>query len=330
MDERETVRSVLDLDCVLRVPGGRGCVCRLACRIAALVAAGVVLTGCGSGPSQVGAAAIVGSTVISLSDVQHLVDEDLSKAVLLRQLQAEGAEPADIARTVVSQAIQHVLLAQAARREAIAVGDDRVDAEVARRGGIDALATTTIYDAATVREAVRDYLVAQALARKLIGGLSVTVDLTSAGSWDEALAKARRMAAGPRQAAEVFAEDGFKAQRDLQLRAALIPRSAAQFWFGTPAGTVVVAQTGPAPDGWIVLRVTSRRTDAPPIDDPRAPSVSALDAEALDDIGRRLTEPLALELGVRVNPRYGSWDPLGLDVLEPGEPAGVLLPAVLN
>jgi hypothetical protein len=295
-----------------------------------LVVAGLVLTGCGSGPSQVGAAAIVGSESVSLGETQRRVDAAMDKPGLLDQLRQQGDQPADVTREVVSREVQHLLLAESARREGIAVGDDQVEAELTRQGGADALVEATIYDQAGIREAVRDQLVAQALARKLLGRVAVTVDLTAAGSRQDAVAKAQRMATGPKEAAAVLAADGPRAQRNVQLRAALIPQSAASFLFGTPAGTVIAAQTSPAPDGWTVVRVTQRSTTAPPITDPRVPAVSQIDENTLDDIGRRLTQPLAAELGVRVNPRYGTWDPLRLAVLAPGTQAGVVLPAVLS
>ncbi len=293
-----------------------------------LVAAGAALAGCGGGPSQVGAAAIVGSHVVSLADTQRRVDEALAKPELLRQLQQQNGKPADISREVISREVQHLLLTEEARRESVTVADQQVDAELARQGGADALAAVSIYDATTVREAIRDQLVAQQLARKLLGRLSVTIDLTTAGSRAEAVAKARQLAAGPKQAAAVLAADGPKAQRGVQLRAALIPQWAASFLFGTQAGTVVAAQTSPAPDGWSVLRVTKRSTSAPPVNATAA--LSQLDDQTLDDIGRRLTQPLAEQLGVRVSPRYGTWDPLRLAVLGPEVPVGLVLPAALT
>ncbi len=285
------------------------------------------LTGCGGGPSQPGAAVIVGSTAVSLSDTQQRIDVALAKPGLIDQLRLQGNEPADISREVVTRAVQHVLLAEAARREGIGIRDDQVDAELTREGGVDELVDATIYDRVTVREAVRDQLISQALARKLLTRVAVTVDVTSAISQQDAVAKARQMAAGPAQAAAVLAADP-RAKRGQQLRASLNPQLAASILFGTPAGSVVAVQTSPAPDGWTVLRVTARSTTAPPVGGPGA--VSQLDDATLDDIGRRFTQPLAGELGVRVNPRYGTWDPLRLIVLGPGMSAGLVLPAVLS
>jgi hypothetical protein len=276
----------------------------------------------------VGSAAIIGSTVVPLGETQQRIDSALAKPGLLDQLKLQGDKPADISREVVSRSVQHLLLDEAARREKIGVTDDQVDAELAREGGVDALVEATIYDKDSVREAVRDQLVSQALARKLLPRVMVTVDVTNATSREDAVAKARRMASGPSGAAAVLAADT-RAQRGLQLRASLVPQSAASFLFGTPAGSVVAAQTSPAPDGWTVLRVTARSTTGPG-GDPKASSISQLDDSTLDDIGRRFTQPLAQELGVRVNPRYGVWDPLRLAVLAPGTPAGLVLPATLS
>lgn len=292
------------------------------------VASAACLAGCGSGPSQVGSAAIIGQTVVPLGETQQRIDSALAKPGLLDQLKLQGDKAADISREVVSRAVQHVLLEEAARREKIRVTDDQVNAELTREGGADALVEATIYDKDSVRGAVRDQLVSQALARKLLPKVTVTVDVTSATSRQDAVAKARKMASGPSGAASVLAGDP-RAQRNLQLRASQVPQSAASFLFGTPAGSVVAAQTSPAPDGWTVLRVTARSTTAPG-GDPKASSVSRLDDSTLDDIGRRFTQPLAQELGVRVNPRYGQWDPLRLAVLAPGTPAGLVLPAALS
>jgi hypothetical protein len=294
--------------------------------LVAVSALGSGLSGCGSGPSQAGSAVIIGSDSVPLGDTQRRIDTALAKPGLLDQLKLQGAGAADISREVVTRSVHHVLLAEAARREGIAVPDDVIDAELAKEGGVDTLLESTIYDRDSIREAVRDRLTAQALARKLLTRVSATIDVTSATSRDDAVAKARKMATGPQQAREVLAADP-RAQRGQLLRASLNPQLAASFLFGTPAGSVVAVQTSPSPDGWTVLRVTARSTTAPPVGGPGA--LAQLDGDTLDEIGRRFTQPLAEELGVRVNPRYGDWDPLLLLVQAPGTPSGVVLPAEL-
>lgn len=295
--------------------------------VVAASATAALLAGCGGGPNQVGSAAIVGDTSVSLGETQRRIDTALAKPGLLDQLKLQGAGPADVSREVVTREVQHLLLAEAARREQIAVRDEDVERALAEEGGIATLVESTIYDEASVRAAVRDRLIAQGLARKLLTRLSVTVDMTRATSKDEAETKARKMATGPAQAALVLNADP-RAQRNQLLRASLNPQLAATFLFGTPAASVVAVQTSPAPDGWTVLRVTQRSTTAPPMGGPGV--LAQLDGDTLDEIGRRFTQPLAQELGVRVNPRYGSWDSLLQLVQAPGAPSGLVLPAILS
>lgn len=291
------------------------------------VLSGGLLSGCGGGPSQAGSAAIVGGTGVSLAETQRQIDTALAKPGLLDQLRLQGAPVAEVSREVVTRQVQHLLLTEAARRENVTVRDEDVERELADEGGVAALVESTIYDETSVREAVRDRLLAQGLARKLLTRLSVTVDMTRATSKDDAESKARKLAAGPTQAAQVLAADP-RAQRNQQLRASINPQLAATFLFGTPAASVVAAQTSPAPDGWTVLRVTQRSTTAPPVGGPGV--LAQVDPDTLDEIGRRFTQPLAQELGVRVNPRFGTWDPLLLLVHGEDEPSGLVLPARLS
>jgi hypothetical protein len=296
----------------------------------ALGAACAVLTGCGSGPNQAGAAVIVGSSSVSLTDVQARVDDVLRRSDVMSQLTGQGNTPGDIARFVATREVQHLLLTQSAQRDGIRIDDQQVDAELAKPETTQMLDGDLVFDPGAAREAVRDQLIAEALTTKYLDRLAVTVDVTTATSRPDALNKARLLAAGPVQASAVLAADGPNAQKNLQLRAALVPQSAALFLFGTPAGQVVATQTSASPDVWTVVRVTRRSIDAPPIGDPNATSVAQLGDQTMDQIGRRLTQPLAEELGVRVNPRYGTWDPLFLSVLPPGQEPSVVLPAVLS
>jgi hypothetical protein len=296
---------------------------------AALVAGCALIAGCGSGPNQAGSAAIVGASAVPLSDVQRRVDAVLARPDIMRDVARQGGSAADIARYVVTTEVQHLLLAEAARRDGIAVGDQQIDTELAKPDTAERLTGQLVLDPAEARDAVRDQLIAQALAAKYLDRLSVTVDVTVASSREEATAKARQLAAGPAQADALLASDGH-AQRNQQLVAASTPQLAGLFLFGTPAGQVVAVQTSVSPDVWTVLRVTRRDISSAPPTDPNSTSVSQLGAQSLDDIGRRLTQPLAEELGVRVNPRYGTWDPTFLAVVPPGQQPSVVLPAVLS
>ena len=71
-----------------------------------------------------------------------------------------------------------------------------------------------------------------------------------------------------------------------------------------------------------MLRVTDRRTE--PSADPSA--VASLGESDLATIGERLLQPLAEQVGVRVNPRYGVWDPISLRVVPADQTDGAILP----
>lgn len=300
-------------------------------RLLALAVTGAALTGCGTGPNQPGAAVIVGPSSVPLSEVQRQVDDVLRRPSAVANLTEKGGGPADLARFKVTRQVQHLLLVQAAQRDGIVIPDPRVDAELAKPEVIQELADNEfVFDPGLARETVRDRLIAEALTAKYLDRLAVTVDLTLAGSREEALTKARLLAAGPAQADAVLAADGPNARRNMQLRAALLPQSAALFLFGTPAGQVVATQTSSSPDTWTVVRVVSRTTDGPPAGDPNATSLAQLGEQTVDQIGRRFTQPLADRLGVRVNPRYGTWDPLYLNVIPPNLEPSLVLPARLS
>lgn len=302
----------------------------LAATLTATLAAG--LTGCG-GPTQAGAAAIVGDQSVPLSEVQHQVDEAMARPEVRNGLAAAGYGAADVARFLVTRQVDHLLLAEAAKRDGIGVTDQAVDAELAKPEVRDQLAGELVTDPAESRQAVRDELIAEALAGKYLDHLAVTADVVPAASRDEALRLAQRLAAGPAQAAAVLAAAGQNAQH-VEWRAIQVPAAATGFLFGIPAGQVAVTPAPRTPDIWLAVRVTQRVTDAAADGDVNAGAktgaASQLGAQTLELIGRRLTQPLAQELGVRVNPRYGSWDPVQLGVLPPDQQPGVLLPARLS
>jgi hypothetical protein len=294
-----------------------------------LACAATALSGCGAGPSQAGAAAIVGGRAVSLADVQATVDAGLRQPEVQSLMTAQGVSPADVARFVVSRQVQHLLLAEQAARDGIKVDDDQVSAELAKPSSHALLVNKLAFDPQSARDTMRDELLAEALAARYLDQLTVTLDMVRSTSKDDALVAARQLAAGPAQAKALLAARGVNALPAQQLRAAQQPQNATRFLFGTPAGQIVVVQVAESPDEWLVVRVTNRTT-APPPGGPAASVVPRLDDATKDSIGRRLTQPLADELGVRINPRYGVWDPLTLSVVEPGKQAGMVLPAQLS
>lgn len=292
--------------------------------MAAVAVIGAVVSGCG-GPSQAGTAAFVGDNAIPLERVQTQLDAALAKKDLIAQLTSQGGSTAGVARSIVTRAVLHDLLARRAADDGIVVTDAQVDAQIAQSGGADALLDGSLYDLPTLRERVRDDLIAAQLAQREVGGLAVTADLVAATSREKADAAAAALQAGGAQADALFSDPRTSA-RGTTFDAASSPDNASTVLFGVPAGTVVSFQPSPQQSTWIVARVVDRRTDAP--SDPAA--VSSISQSQLVAIGERLLQPTADQVGIRVNPRYGVWDPIQLRIVGEDQQVGSILPPVAS
>jgi hypothetical protein len=292
--------------------------------VAAAVVVGAVVSGCG-GPSQAGTAVFIGENAIPLEQVQTQLDTALSKGDLIARITAQGGSTADIARGIVTRAVLHDLFALRAAEEGIAVTDAQVDAVIAENGGADALLDGSLFDLPMLREIVRDELIATQLGQRAVAGLAVTADIVAATDRAEADAKAAALQAGGAEADALFGDPRTSA-RAVTYDAASSPENASEVLFGVPVGTVVTFQPDPQQFTWLVARVVDRRTDAP--SDPAV--VSGISRAQLVAIGERMVQPTADQVGIRVNPRYGVWDPVQLRIVAEDQRAGTVLPPVAS
>ena len=290
--------------------------------LAVVATVGVVVSGCGTGPSQVGSAVIVGTTAVPLEQVQSRLDVALGKTDVVAQLASSGVGAPDIARDVVTGAVMHDLLARTAATEGITVSEADVDAALQESGGADAALSQSLYDLSAIRERVRDRLIAVKHAQRIVPGLTITADLVAANSRDDAAAKARVLAAGGPEADALFASNPETSRRNMSYQAVRSPEAASTVLFGLPVGRTAYFQPSPQQGGWIVLRVTDRQEDANA--DPSA--AASLGDSDLAAIGDRLLQPLSEEVGVRVNPRFGVWDPVSMRVVAADQQGGAILP----
>ena len=289
--------------------------------IAVAAVVGAVVSGCGSAPSQVGSAVIIGSTAVPMEQVQARLDVALAKTDAVAKLAASGVGPPDIARDVVTRTVLHDLVTRAGAMDGITVTEADVDAALAQGGGADAALDQSLYDLAALRERVRDRIIAARHAQRVLPGLTVKADLIVATSKDDAADKARIIAAGGPAADDLFAQNPDASRRGVSYQAANSPEAASTVLFGLAPGRTAYFQ--PSPQGnWIVVRVTDRQEV--PNADPAA--VAKLGESDLATIGERLLQPLADQVGVRVNPRYGVWDPISLRVMPPDQVTGAILP----
>jgi len=292
-----------------------------------------ILVGCGSGPSQIGAAALVGDTAIPVDRVQGQLDSVLTKEGEQAKAQlVAGNQLDDVSREIVTQAVRHELLAVAARREGLTVDDEQVTDLISEQGGPEVASAATIYDAQGIRVRARDQLLAVELGRKYLSRLSVTVDYTTAGTRTAAMQRVQQLSeAGPDRAREIIAaeaEQGAAAALDQEILAAENPGLAAAPMFGVDEGTVVAFTAGQDAGSWLVTVVTDRSTDAQGSTGAQGGgALDEVDPALLEAVGLRQLAPIARDLGVRINPRYGVWDPVSLRVApNENETAGFVAP----
>ncbi|WP_300018226.1 hypothetical protein [Pseudonocardia sp.] len=294
--------------------------------VAAVTVVGAIVSGCGSGPSQVGSAVIIGSDTIPLALVQDRITEALSpeRAAAVQgrdQGRGGGYGAPQVAREIVTSEILSTLLDRRTAEEGIVVDDAMVDQAVASIGSPEEFDQVSLYRPEVARERLRDDIAAALLGARYVDRLGVTFEFTGFGTEQEALAAAQVVVAGGPGAEAVFADAPPEGQAQ-QVRAATNPALASSFAFGSPAGSTVVLR--PAQDGapWVLIHVIERSENLPPAGES---AVGQLGQQDLQLIGYRLLQPAATELGVEVNPRYGVWDPIQLAVVDAEETAGSLV-----
>jgi hypothetical protein len=303
-----------------------------AARRAALgtVVGALLIGGCSSGPSQVGAAAFVNDTEIPLKQVQSQLTTVLTKegAQVRDQLAAEH-QLDDLARTIVTLQIRHELLAIAARRAGLTVDQARVNRLISEVGGAEAASKGTVFDANTYRQRVSDKLLMAQLGRRALRNSAVAVDYTRADTRTAAQARVEELSrAGSKRARQLIDADvraGKDAVIGKRIVAADDPIFATTPAFGVAEGTVVAFQlTDTTP--WLIM-VIKNRTDRGVQPSDHAPVPDQIDPAVLEAIGLRQLAQVGEEVGVRLTPRYGIWDPVSVQaVANENETGGFLAP----
>lgn len=283
--------------------------------VAAVATLFVLLAGCGTGPSQVGTAAIVGDTAISLERVQDWWQRVVSDDAVKEQLR-DRDQFDDLGRVIVREAARHELLQQVAAREGLRFDEAQVSELISTLGGeqaaVEALGPI-VYDASTIRGRARDQLLAVELGRKFFN-TTVTFDVTTASSREQALAKARELAAaGPDKARSIIETTGRPGAQaavgqrlsigdnlDFALRTPL---------FSVPAGHVLAFQNpDQASQGqWFVTVVRERTTGGSSSRQQGSTTADQVDDSRLEGVGLKVLGLYSREIGVRLNPRYGVW-----------------------
>jgi len=297
---------------------------RVKARLALVItAATLVLAGCSN--TLPGTAASVGGNRITVDSLQSQVD-----AVLAyrdgQQGSAVRTQLPTITQQVLSGGVLHELVGMAVARTHLAVNEKAIDDQLAKLDPkvLDGQGLTFITPA-SLPQFVRDQLVIAQLGTAAWDGLAITADLAAAADQADAEAKARRMAQGPQQSQAVVAEataKGQQARANYPLSPSALETLAGTPLFSTPVGSAVAFTLN---DKWQVARIDTRTTTAAPTRTPDAVSAAQAKPSSTYSLGISLLPDLAGNPEVRVNPRYGNWDPTQGQVVSASAPPNAIV-----
>jgi len=297
---------------------------------AGIAAVGLLIGGCGFGSSQLGAAAFVDGTEIPLEQVHGQLMTVLAKEGPQVRAQLEAAHQLDdLSRKIVTVRIRHQLLEIAARRAGLTVDQFRVNRLIKEVGGAEAASKGTIFDANSYRQRAKDKLLMAALGRAVLRNSAVTVDYTTADTRTAAKQRVEELSqAGStraRQSIDADVRAGKDAELGKRIAAADDPIFATTPAFGVAEGTVVAFQLEDTKP-WVIM-VVKNRTNRGAQPSEHALPIDQIDPAVLEAIGLRQLAQVGEELGVRLSPRYGVWDPISLQVVsDENETGGFVAP----
>lgn len=313
-----------------------------------LSAAALLLSACSSGPSQAGQALIVGDTTVSVDTVQQELDNQLATQTAVQQAQQQGKLD-QVGRAIVTDHVLHVLITQAAARNHLTVSDEEVDQQISQNGGAEKVAEGLGTDSADTRQAVRDLLLEADLASKYANTMRITAGVLVVSDRTAAISAAQKIAANPAalnglvQQANAAAQSGGgqgggsanqqftiidilqSVNQDAQTAAQQGQQAPAENFgplFGAPANSVVAFQPAPAVSpAWFVALIKSRNPNGPTVSGTAA-TLAATNELTLAQIGVSLLQPDVNQVGVRISPRYGVWNPVGMQVVPTTDQTG--------
>ena len=312
---------------------------RTARLLASVALAALTLTGCGDGTGPSGAAATVGDTKITVSSLDALVERSLKDPNAQQQL---GADKATFTRAALKRMISHQIDLAAAKQEGITLTNGDIDQTLDRfardYGTLDDLKAQTLksgISAQDLRQEVGDVAIRDLLSDKLTADIPVTeAQLQAAYTADiakfdrvhsahilvptEAKANAllAQVKADPSKFAELAAanstDTGSKdkgGDLGFQGRGALV-KPFEDAIFNNPPGSYVVVKTE---FGYHVIHVIERKTTT--FDQAKVELRRNVLGQARDTAVSAFLVKFASKVGVKVNPRFGTWDPKALTVV---------------
>jgi hypothetical protein len=303
----------------------------------------LLLAGCASGPGQAGSAAIVNGSAISLDSVQAELNNQLAHQPSATA--GQQANPADEARLIVTYAVLDRIDNAAVAKYHLNVPPQAVNEYTQELGGIDHLMQATGYSNGELQMVLRDKVVQMAYATRAIAQFQTTFDSVGAPDQKTATALAQKLAADPANARSVMTSAAAAGNSQPQFGTKLTggqimaqqnqtSQQAQQSGGGAPSQSILplfaakansVLAFPIAQGQWVVLVVHGADTNATPSDQDQQ-AISGANPDDLDSAGSYLLSSLAQQLSIKVSPRYGVWDPIGMAVVPSAGQGGVEFP----
>jgi hypothetical protein len=304
---------------------------------AAVTALVATLSACGTGPSQVNSAVILDGQVISVDEVQGLIDKVVKEPAAKSLVQQHKLDL--VGGEVVTQLVTHRLITEVARKEKLSVDQKQLSLlreqnplgqKLPTDGSVpaDQLVPMLVNRARGFDSFANDNLLLIELANKYLGRANAKYNVAgfSTDDYDGAKTLAEKIAANPDDGASLMRAASSK---DLppQLGSETGPGPLA-LQLQVPDKSVLLVNepgTSESAGGYFVVQVLSTEIASTPSSDA---DQSQVDPNQLPTYGKYLLRQTLLDMGgVRVSPRYGEWNTAEMRVPPKAEAsvAGLLL-----
>ena len=293
--------------------------------------AGLLLAGCASGPGQAGSAAIVDGNAISLDSVQAELNNFLANPPAAAA--GQQINGADEARAILSYAVLDQIDNAAVAKYHLNIPPQAVSELTDANGGLDKAAKSLGYSTAETQMILRDQVVQLVYANQYISKYQITYDELTLPSQQAASTLAQKLAADPANSHSVLssaatAVGGQPVFGGLFTGGQIVSQQSnanqqAQQSGSQSAGSILplfAAKSNSVltfpidPSDWAVLVVHSANTNGKPSASDQA-ALSGADPNVLYQSGLFLLTSVAQSMNIKVSPRYGVWDSIGMKVV---------------
>lgn len=303
---------------------------------AAVTALVATLSACGTGPSQVNSAVILDDQVISVDEVQGLIDEVVKEPAAKPLVQQHKLDL--VGGEIVTQLVTHQLITKMAKEENLRVDQQQLSMlkeqnplgqKLPTDGSVpaDQLVPMLVNRARGFDAFANDNLLLIELAKKYLGRANAKYNVAGFPTSDYAGAKAlaEKIAASPGDGPSLMraaSSEDLPPQLDQETGPGLLALQ-----LQVPDNSVLVVNepgTSESAGGYFVVQVMSTEVASSPSSDA---DLSQIDPNQLPTYGRYLLRQTLLDMGVRVSPRYGEWNTAEMRVPPKDEAtvAGLLL-----